>query len=117
MKVLITGRQGYVDPIVARHVAAAVPGTIVSINRQAQPDTRFYQVDFSRYSEFAPDHVPRVTLARSISMLREGLEAMGFADPDFRNSSFLRLKLLEGHIRAGGLTNELRWLDGFLDRE
>lgn len=101
----------------AEAVAAAVPGTTVSVNRQAQPDTRSYQVDFSRYAELAPHHLPQVTLAQSIAMLREGLGAMGFADPDFRNSSFMRLKLLEGHIRAGRLTNELRWLDSFLGRE
>jgi hypothetical protein len=34
---------------------------------------------------------------------------MGFSDPDFRNSPYMRLKLLEAHISAGRLTQDLRW--------
>jgi len=36
---------------------------------------------------------------------------MGFADRDFRNSPFIRLKMLEGHIAAGRLNADLRWLN------
>jgi UDP-glucose 4-epimerase len=42
-------------------------------------------------------------------MLSKGLRGMGFADPDFRNSSFIRLKVLDGHIAAGRLTPDLHW--------
>jgi len=37
------------------------------------------------------------------------LRSMGFADPDFRNSPYIRLKVLEAHIAAGRLTPDLRW--------
>ena len=101
----------------AQAVAAAVPGTSVSINTAAQPDTRSYKVDFSLFGSLAPAHQPRVTLAQSIAMLREGLQAMGFSDPDFRNSPFMRLKMLEAHIGAGRLSGDLRWNTSFLGRE
>jgi nucleoside-diphosphate-sugar epimerase len=94
----------------ASAVAAVVPGTRVSINTSAPPDKRSYRVDFSLFKELAPEHIPRLTLEQSIVRLRDGLTAMGFADADFRNSAFVRLKTLERHISAGRLTQNLRWV-------
>jgi UDP-glucose 4-epimerase len=50
-----------------------------------------------------------VTLSRSIRRLKEGIEAMRFADADFRDSSFIRLKVLNEHVQARRLTEDLRW--------
>lgn len=94
----------------AEAVAAAVPGTKVSINTKAQPDQRSYKVDFSLFKALAPGHVPRISLAESISRLRDGLTAMNFADQDFRNSPYIRLKTLDGHLAAGRLAPDLRWV-------
>jgi nucleoside-diphosphate-sugar epimerase len=93
----------------ANAVAEAVPGTGVSINKAAQPDARSYKVDFSLFGSLATKHQPQVSLRQSIDMLQKGLGRMGFADPDFRNSSYIRLKMLESHIAAGRLTPDLRW--------
>jgi nucleoside-diphosphate-sugar epimerase len=90
-------------------VAEAIPGTTVKINNTAQPDTRSYKVDFSLFASLAKNHQPQVTLCQSIDMLAKGLRSMGFADPDFRNSAYIRLKVLEVHIAAGRLTPDLRW--------
>ncbi|SMC68702.1 SDR family oxidoreductase [Rhizobium sp. RU36D] len=93
----------------AESVARLVPGTRVSINTDAPPDRRSYQVDFSLFQELAPDFVPQVTLDESIARLREGLERAGFRDGDFRNSRLMRLKALESHIASGRLAEDLRW--------
>ena len=90
-------------------VAEAIPGTTVKINKTAQPDTRSYKVDFSLFASLAKNHQPQVTLWQSIDMLAKGLRSIGFADPDFRNSAYIRLKVLEAHIAAGRLTSDLRW--------
>jgi nucleoside-diphosphate-sugar epimerase len=90
-------------------VAEAIPGTTVKINKTAQPDARSYKVDFSRFASLAKNHQPQVTLRQSIDMLAKGLRSMGFVDPDFRNSAYIRLKVLEAHIAAGRLTPDLRW--------
>jgi len=90
-------------------VAEAIPGTTVKINKTAQPDTRSYKVDFSLFASLAKNHQPQVTLRQSIDMLAKGLRSMSFADPDFRNSAYIRLKVLEAHIAAGRLTSDLRW--------
>jgi nucleoside-diphosphate-sugar epimerase len=90
-------------------VAAAVPGTKVSINTSAPADSRSYQVDFSLYRSLAPNHQPVVDLKQSIQNLMSGLKRMNFKDMDFRSSELMRLKVLQGHIANNRLTTELDW--------
>lgn len=92
----------------AEAVARALPGTSVSIAADAPPDRRSYAVDFGLFERLAPDHQPQVTLDGSIARLRDGLQAMGFADPDFRNGGHMRLKVLGALEAAGALGPDLR---------
>ena len=93
----------------AHAVAKIIPDVSVSINKDAQPDKRSYQVDFGLFRKLAPKHQPKVDLAGAIQGLKDGLEAMGFADGNFRNSQFMRLKVLT-HLREHGvLDDQLRW--------
>jgi nucleoside-diphosphate-sugar epimerase len=94
----------------ANAVAAAVPGTEVSINTDAPADSRSYQVNFDKFAGLAPDHQPIVTLADSNRNLVDGLRALNFNDADFRNSQLIRLKVLERHIGQQQLTPALRWV-------
>lgn len=93
----------------AHAVATLVPGTRVSINTEAQPDKRSYRVDFGKYRQLAPDHQPLMSLEKTILELREGLEAMRFSDANFRQSQFMRLKVLESHRQSGRLDADLVW--------
>jgi nucleoside-diphosphate-sugar epimerase len=97
-----------------KDLAAAVkeqmPEVEIEINKDAQPDKRSYQVDFSRFKAMAPDHQPQVDLAQSIRELKEGLEAMNFNNQDFRNSQFMRLKVLNAHMDKNLLGKDLRWI-------
>ena len=92
----------------AEAVAAAVPGTQVSINLNAPADTRSYQVDFSLWQQLAPDHQPQVSLAQSIGQLHEGLAAIGFSDRNFRQSPLIRLQVLDRLIKDGRLNDQLQ---------
>ena len=94
----------------ASAVAEAVPGTEAHINTSAPADSRSYRVDFSRFAALAPGHLPEVNLTASIRQLVDGLRAMGFADRDFRSSHLVRLRVLQDHIAAGRLSEDLRWL-------
>ncbi len=96
----------------AEAVARAVPGTTVSINTDAPVDSRSYQVDFRLFAELAPEHQPLKTLDDSIQGLIEGLRRMQFNDAEFRSSPLMRLHVLQGHIAAGRLSEDLRWLTG-----
>jgi nucleoside-diphosphate-sugar epimerase len=93
----------------AEVVAAQLPGTKVSINREAPPDKRSYQVDFSLFAELAPSNLPSRTLAQSVENLCVGLRGMGFSDSEFRSSPLMRLKTLNQHIADGRLSSDLRW--------
>jgi len=90
-------------------VADAVPGTTVSINTAAPPDGRSYKVDFGLFGKLAPNHQPRETLDSSIAALRNGLQAIAFADRNFRQSQLIRLKVLERYMEQQRLDPDLRW--------
>jgi nucleoside-diphosphate-sugar epimerase len=90
-------------------VAKVIPDVSVSINKNAQPDKRSYQVDFSLFRQLAPRHQPKVDLVGAIQGLKAGLERMRFADGNFRNSQFMRLKVLTQLREIGALDEQLRW--------
>jgi nucleoside-diphosphate-sugar epimerase len=93
----------------AAAVAAEFSGTEIRINPDAQPDRRSYCVDFSLFAKLAPEFRPKLDLRQSIRRLHTGLLGIGFHDPDFRNSSNIRLKVLGNLIEQGRLSGELRW--------
>ena len=68
-----------------------------------------YKVGFGLFRELAPDHQPQVGLSDAIDDLSAGLERMAFADPDFRNSRLVRLRVLDDLRAAGLLTDALEW--------
>lgn len=95
-------------------VAKVIPGTEVLINKDAPPDKRSYKVSFDLFRQLAPNHQPRMDLMTTIRELKDGLEAMGFKDGDFRNSEFMRLKVLT-HLRNKSLlTENLEWANKFI---
>jgi nucleoside-diphosphate-sugar epimerase len=93
----------------ARAVAAVMPDTHVSVNKDAQPDKRSYKVDFGLFRKLAPGHQPAVGLTESIQELKAGLESIGFRDEQFRNSKYMRLNVLMDLRNKGLLDNKLRW--------
>jgi len=103
-------RANYRVRELAEAVAREIPGTKVSVNRNAQPDKRSYRVDFDLYRRLAPDHQPAVGLDRSIKELEAGLSAMGFKDADFRSSQLVRLNVLMALKTAGFLNDRLEWV-------
>ena len=93
----------------AEAVARVIPNVDISINKNAQPDKRSYRVSFDLFKKLAHDYQPEVDLITTIKELKSGLEAMKFKDQDFRNSKYMRLKVLT-HLRNKGLlTEKLEW--------
>jgi len=85
-------------------VAKVVPRVSISVNKNAPPDNRSYRVDFSLYERLAPKHQPLSICLRPLRA-QGGLEGMGFNDPDFRSSKYMRLEVLK-RLRERGLP---RW--------
>lgn len=90
-------------------VADVISGVDVSINKDAQPDKRSYRVNFDLFKKLAPNHQPKTDLMTSIEGLKNGLDAIRFRDADFRNSKYIRLKVLSDLIDKGLLTDQLTW--------
>jgi nucleoside-diphosphate-sugar epimerase len=93
----------------AEAVARSVPGTTISINKEAPPDKRSYQVNFDLFKRLAPRHQPQISLEQSIEELKRGLNSIMFKDGNFHQSQFMRLKVLEAHMAEGILSGDLRW--------
>jgi len=94
----------------AEAVARIVPGTTISVNKNAAPDKRSYRVDFSLFEKLAPRHQPQVDLDQATREILDGLTKFGFKDPKFRESSWMRLRVLNAHLEAGRLDEQLRWI-------
>lgn len=102
-------RWNYQVKDLANAVQRVIPEATVSINQNAAPDKRSYRVDFSLFEKLAPKHQPVRELEESIVEIKNGLESVGFADPDFRNSRLIRLKTLN-LLKSGGFINDdLYW--------
>lgn len=94
----------------AEAVANIIPGCKVSVNPEGGPDKRSYMVNFDLYKKLAPDHQPIHDLATTIQELRDNLTAMNFNDPNFRESKYIRLKVLNGLQEKGYLNQQLEWI-------
>jgi UDP-glucose 4-epimerase len=95
---------------IAQAVVAAIPGTDLSINSAAPVDSRSYRVDFSLFERLAPNHTPRMSLAQSIDNLIEGLSGHLTGEAIDEVAKLIRLNVLQGHIDAGRLTQDLDWI-------
>jgi|TARA_B110000438_G_scaffold118486_1_gene115727 hypothetical protein len=87
----------------AKAVADIVPNCELSVNPQALPDKRSYKVNFDLFKAFAPNYTPIYTLRETISEIRH------LISDDFRTSDFIRLHILENHIKNRRLSPDLRW--------
>lgn len=90
-------------------VAGVIPDVEISVNKNAQPDKRSYRVNFDLFRSLAPDHQPAENIEHTVRELKEGLEGMSFKDNNFRNSQFMRLKVLEYLRSEGLLSTDLAW--------
>jgi nucleoside-diphosphate-sugar epimerase len=99
----------------AEMVASELPGTDVAINTSAPPDKRSYRVDFGYFEKLAPNHQPQVDLVQAIRELSAGLGSMRFQNSNFRDSEFMRIKVLSGHSAEGRLNSDLRWINQVRD--
>ena len=93
----------------AEQVKKVMPDVDIEINTDAQPDKRSYRVNFSLYEKLAPNHQPQVDLTQSITELKNGLEKIQFSDHNFRDSEYIRLKVLSRLRKDGLLSENLEW--------
>jgi nucleoside-diphosphate-sugar epimerase len=94
----------------AKAVANKIPGTEISINKDALPDKRSYRVDFTLYNTLANGFLPKVTLSETIDELITGINNTMIDNIEFRNSNYIRFNVLKNLITKNHLSEELFWL-------
>mgnify|MGYP001313073734 CR=1 FL=1 len=93
----------------AEAVQRVIPDVAMSINPDAVPDKRSYQVNFNLFKSLAPDFIPKVILEDAVNDLHSGLGSIGFSDDNFRSSNLMRLNMLKNHKKSGRLNEQLEW--------
>ncbi|MCB0736896.1 MAG: SDR family oxidoreductase [Bacteroidetes bacterium] len=99
----------YMVKDLAYAVQAQFDNVDVSINESAAPDKRSYKVNFDLFTKLAEGYTPTYNLEQTVTQLKKGLEDIGFNQPDFRSSEFMRLNVLNKHLNNGDLDSQLRW--------
>ena len=94
----------------AEAIESVIPGVKISVNPDAPPDKRSYRANFDLFKKLAPDNQPQEDLISTVVEVRDNLIAMNFNDPKFRESSFIRLKVLDALQNAGLLNSNLEWI-------
>lgn len=96
----------------AEAVSNVVGNVEISINKNALPDKRSYKVDFKLFKSLAStEYQPKYNLIKTITELKDGLNAVSFRDTNFHNSNLIRLRSLENLRKKGMLTNDFRWVE------
>lgn len=104
-----TSSWNYQVKDLALAVSKVVPGCKVTIKQDAPPDKRSYRVNFDLYKKLAPNHQPKHDLNVTIQELYDSISGMQLSDANFRNSNFMRLKILAGLREKGHLDENLSW--------
>ncbi len=90
-------------------VAAIIPNATVTINKNAAPDKRSYQVSFKKFASLAPHHQPQISLEEAVKELYHELQSTQFNDAGFRKSKYMRLVALSALQDSGMLDRDLQW--------
>ena len=85
-----------------------LPGIDVSINTDAEPDKRSYQVNFDLFESLAPNHQPQYDLPSTVKGLIDGLTAIAFNDANYHQSELIRLNVIRSLIDQHVLSDQLR---------
>lgn len=93
----------------AEAVAAAIPETEITINKNAQPDKRSYKVDFTALETLAPDYLPKISISTTINRLIEGIQDSHLLKEPQPLSRLVRLQTLKKFMERGTLDQNLRW--------
>jgi nucleoside-diphosphate-sugar epimerase len=103
------GRTGenYQVRDIAAIVGAAVPTASLEIPDAAGPDTRSYQVDFSKIEETLSDYGPKWSVGSGVEELVEAFSEAAMTEEDF--GRYTRLTTIQREVDAGTLTSELTW--------
>lgn len=105
------GRDGQNFQIraVAELVEAAVPGSRITLSRDATPDIRDYRVTFGKIAKLVPSYRPSWTLEAGIAELVDAYRRTGIST-DALAARFGRIATIRGHLESRRMSADLRWI-------
>ena len=92
---------------IAEQVAEAT-GAPVTFAEGAGPDTRDYQVDFTRIGKLLPAFEPQWTIDRGIEQLARDMHDVGLSVDDFEGPRYVRVAKVRALMADGLLDDDLR---------
>lgn len=92
---------------IARKVGRIIKNTKVKINHKAMPDKRSYKVDFSKFQKMNTKYKLNYDLEKSIIDLKKNLKKIDFKTKKFRESNFIRLKILKNLLEKKKVDKKL----------
>lgn len=107
-----TGSNAWNNRILAlaEAIESVIPGVRITVNPDAPPDKRSYRANFDLFKKLAPDYQPQEDLISTVKEIKDNLVAMDFNDPNYRESHFIRLKVLDSLQKKGLLNDNLEWV-------
>jgi nucleoside-diphosphate-sugar epimerase len=106
-----TGSNQWNNRIVAlaQAIESVIPGIKISLNPDAPPDKRSYRANFDLFKSLAPNNQPQEDLISTVKEIHDNLKAMNFNDGNFRESMYIRLRVLDNLQKIGMLNGNLEW--------
>jgi len=92
---------------IAAIVGDVVPGALLQIPESAGPDTRSYQVDFSKIEDTLSGYAPEWTVRNGVEEVVTAFTEANLVESDF--PKYTRLATIESEIDQGRLTADLKW--------
>ena len=93
----------------AEIVKETVPNTEIAFADGAEPDTRNYRVDFSKYEKAFPNHKLRWTARMGAKQIYDSYRAFGLGRDDYEGPRFKRIAQLKSLLASGQIDESLRW--------
>ena len=92
-------------------VKETVPNCRIEYAKDAGPDKRNYQVDFSKIKSILPDFQPEWTARKGADQLYTSYQQFGLTMEEFEGSRYQRISHIRELLSSGKLNSELKWAD------
>jgi nucleoside-diphosphate-sugar epimerase len=101
-------KENYRVRELAEIVKKTVPNSRIEYSKDASPDKRSYQVDFSKIASTLPEFKPQWDASRGAKQLLDAYKKFGIKLEDFEGPRYRRISHLENSVKNHRLDKTLR---------
>jgi hypothetical protein len=94
---------------IAEIVKETIPGCEITFAESAGPDLRNYRADFGKIARALPAFQPTWDARKGAQQLYDTFRTIGLELTDFEGPQYRRIDQLRDLMRAGYLSDDLRW--------